>query len=96
VASHRKAIARRSGWAAAACGSLLLLAACAGPQFVQNPESGIELRWPKGRGEINLARQLAQARCAESEKRAVLMAEFADQDESLARFICQEAPGVTN
>ncbi len=65
----------------------LALAGCAGPRFVPNPESGIELRWPNGQGTIEEAQAAAQTRCAPN--RAMLAGEFVDRDETLARFYCR-------
>jgi hypothetical protein len=67
----------------------LSLGACAGPSFVANPESGVELRWPNGQGSIEVARNDANARCAAHARHAVLADEFMDRDETLARFYCR-------
>jgi hypothetical protein len=67
--------------------ALLALGGCAGPQFVQNPERGIELRWPNGAGDIQEAQQDAGTRCPGGT--AALGYITSDQDETLVRFYCR-------
>lgn len=59
-----------------------------------DPESGLELRWQNGDGTIDEARAEAQSLCGAAAKRAVLAAEFMDQDETLARFYCVASPAA--
>ena len=71
----------------AAVAALLALGGCAGPHFVENPESGIELRWPSGSNLLEVAQYKAAARCPGD--RAELALVSADRDETLARFYCR-------
>ena len=73
------------------CGAaiaLLALAGCTGPQFVPNPESGIELRWPNDAGAFQDAQNEAATRCPGG--KAVLGYITSDQDETLAGFYCPQ------
>ena len=67
--------------------ALLALGGCAGPNFVPNPESGIELRWPNGAGDVEKAQAEAATRCPGGA--AVLGYISSDADETLARFYCR-------
>lgn len=67
--------------------TLLALGGCAGPEFVENPESGIELRWPNGSDSLKEAEVMAETRCPPG--RAQLDGLFTDRDETLARFYCR-------
>jgi hypothetical protein len=69
-------------------GASLMLVGCAGPAFLPNPESGVELRWPNGQGSIDEAQAKADTRCQAEAKHAVLEDEFMDRDETVARFHC--------
>lgn len=66
--------------------AFLALSGCAGPTFVQNPESGIELRWPKGAGDIGEAQAMAGTHCPRGA--ATLGSITGDSDETLAGFTC--------
>jgi hypothetical protein len=66
--------------------ALLALSGCTGPTFVQNPESGVELRWPNGAGDLREAQALAGTRCPGGA--AALGYITSDSDETVAGFTC--------